>query len=338
YFLGNRKELVFELESEMKELSAKRQFELAIQKRDAIFSIQGHGQKQVIEKFTKKNADYIAFAKLGGSFSMQLFEFRKGTLLSKKSFNFNSEIVEKDILEDFLQNYYSENKAPDEIVLQEMPKNFKEIEQTISSISGRQIRIIVPKAGKKKKILGLVQKNLSFALNPQNDPLIGLKNTLLLSSVPRVIECFDVSHLGGTNTTASMVSFLDGKPNKSQYRRFGIKTVEWIDDFAAMQEVVGRRYRRLKEEGQKMPDLILVDGGKGQLSAAQKVLEELGQKIPIVGLAKKNEELFHPMRKTPIVLDKKDAGLKILTHIRNEAHRFALKYQKKLREKEFKQF
>ncbi len=182
-----------------------------------------------------------------------------------------------------------------------------------------------------------MQKNLEYSLNPANDPLVALKNALFLPAIPKAIECFDVSHLGGTKTTASMVSFLDGKPNKAQYRQFKIRTIDGGDDYTAMQEVIGRRYRRLLEEKTKLPDLILIDGGKGQVSAALKIMQELGVQIPIVGLAKREEELFIPARQTPIILGKDNASLKILMRIRDEAHRFANRYRKKLIEKELKE-
>ena len=275
FFSGKRAELLHELEKEMKELAGKRNFELAIQKRDAMFSISGEAQRQFVEKFSSKNTDYIAAKKTFEGFAITLFEFRHGTLHGKKSFNFNSRLVGKDILEDFLQNYYLQTHPPNEIVLSELPKNFSEIAQTLSDISNSTVELTSPKSGEKKKILEMAEKNLEYSINPQNSPLVALKNALFLPATPKIIECFDVSHLGGTNTTASMVSFLDGKPNKAQYRRFKIRTVKGIDDYASMQEVVGRRYTRQNLEKQKLPDQILIDGGKGQLSAAIKIILEL---------------------------------------------------------------
>tara|TARA_Y100001933_G_scaffold254291_1_gene295710 strand:- start:281 stop:964 length:684 start_codon:yes stop_codon:yes gene_type:complete len=159
-----------------------------------------------------------------------------------------------------------------------------------------------------------------------------LQDDLQLKAAPRNIECFDISHLGGTNTVASMVSFIDGKPKKSNYRKYNIKTVTGIDDFASIREVVLRRYKRLKEEGKGFPDLIVVDGGKGQLSMAISALRELGlDYIPIISLAKRLEEVFVPGQSSAQTIHKQSPGLILLRQIRDEAHRFAVDFQRKKR-------
>ena len=333
FFSGERKELTNELETEMKDLASKRLFELAILKRDALKAISSEPEKQMVDVFTSKNRDFIACRKTSESFSIQLFNFRRGTLYGKKSFVFRSGLVEKDILEDFFLNYYSEHKPPHEIVLQELPQNADEIENSLSELAGHAVHLVVPVRGENKRILELVEKNLDFSAGPSKNPLEEIKNALFLPTVPRLIECFDVSHLGGSDTTASMVSFLEGKPNKAQYRQFKIRKVRGIDDYAAMQEVVGRRYKRVLAEKLPIPDLILIDGGKGQLSAVLSVLKDLGLNVPVVGLAKREEELFVPARQTAIVLAKNNPGLQVLMNVRDEAHRFANRYRKKLREK-----
>ncbi len=334
FFSGKKGELLSELEKEMKQFSDKRLFELAIEKRDALFAVSGTAQKQSVERFSSKDQDFISFHKTPEGFHIALFNYRRGTLHGKKSFNFASPLVGADILEDFLLNFYAQVRPPNEIVLQEMPNNSIEIQDTLSKTAGYNVLLTVPQKGEKRKILALVEKNLDYSMNPKNDPLVELKNALFLPVLPRVIECFDVSHLGGKNTVASMVSFLEGKPNKAQYRQFRIRLSEGGDDYAAMQEVVGRRYGKLKFEKEKMPDLVLIDGGKGQLSAAQKIIHELGLFLPVVGLAKREEELFIPARQTPIVLGKNSAALKVLMRVRDEAHRFANRYRKKLVEME----
>ena len=161
-----------------------------------------------------------------------------------------------------------------------------------------------------------------------------LKERLKLDSEPTVIECFDNSNFQGTNAVASMVQFKDGKPNTKNYRHFKIKTVEGIDDFASMKEIVYRRYKRLLDENQPLPDLILIDGGKGQLSAACQSMNDLGlEEIDIYGLAKRYEILFKPQQKEGIILPAESPGLKVLQHIRDEAHRFAITFHRKLRNK-----
>jgi excinuclease ABC subunit C len=159
-----------------------------------------------------------------------------------------------------------------------------------------------------------------------------LQDDLQMKVPPRRIEAFDISHLGGTNTVASMVCFMDGKPRKSEYRKFKVKTVDGIDDFASMREVVFRRYKRVKEEGIGLPDLILIDGGKGQLSMAVSALRELGlDYLPIIGLAKRLEEVFVPGQSEAQSIHKQSPGLILLRRIRDEAHRFAITYQKQKR-------
>ena len=159
-----------------------------------------------------------------------------------------------------------------------------------------------------------------------------LKEDLQMKVPPRRIEAFDISHLGGTNTVASMVCFVDGKPRKSEYRKFKVKTVEGIDDFASMREIVFRRYKRVKEEGIGLPDLILIDGGKGQLSMAVSALRELGlDYVPIVGIAKRLEEVFVPGQSDAQSIPKQSPGLILLRRIRDEAHRFAITFQKQKR-------
>jgi excinuclease ABC subunit C len=157
---------------------------------------------------------------------------------------------------------------------------------------------------------------------------------LHLPKPPQRIECFDISHIQGVEKVASMVSFLNGRPDKSQYRKFIIRTVDGIDDFKSMAEAVGRRYRRLKNEGRKMPDLVLIDGGKGQLSAALKALDEQElKKVPIAALAKEEEEIFVPGRKESIRLPLDSAALLLLRHVRDEAHRFAITFHRARRGK-----
>ena len=162
-----------------------------------------------------------------------------------------------------------------------------------------------------------------------------MKTDLRLNKEPRHIECFDNSNIQGTNPVAACVVFKDGKPSKKDYRHFNIKTVEGPDDFASMEEVVFRRYRRLLDEGESLPDLIIIDGGKGQLSAALKSLNILGLrgKIAIIGIAKRLEELFYPGDSVPLYLDKKSETLKIIQHLRNEAHRFGITFHRNQRSK-----
>lgn len=213
---------------------------------------------------------------------------------------------------------------------------------------GEKISITVPKLGDKKQLLELSERNARYyrldqlkqikIVDPDrhtNRIMAQMKSDLRLSKEPRHIECFDNSNIQGTNPVAACVVFKDGKPSKKDYRHFNIKTVEGPNDFASMEEVVFRRYRRLLDEGEPLPDLIIIDGGKGQLGAALKSLDVLGLrgKIAIIGIAKRLEELFYPGDSVPLYLDKKSETLKIIQHLRNEAHRFGITFHRNQRSK-----
>lgn len=239
-----------------------------------------------------------------------------------------------DFLEEFIIRYYDDNPVPKELIL---PKEIdKSIQQFLEKKKESKVRIIIPKSGEKKQLLELVMKNIDVTFFGEEKKLEDLQQRLRLNEHPRIIECFDISHLSGTNTVASMVQFRNGKPDKNNYRRFKIRTVEGIDDFASMAEVVKRRYTRLQTESKEMPNLIVIDGGKGQLSFALQELKNLGIKIPIISLAKKFEEIYLPGRQIPIKLSKRTEALKLLISIRDEAHRFAISYNRLLRNKNFK--
>src|SRR3989339_727386 len=196
----------------------------------------------------------------------------------------------------------------------------------------QKVKIIIPKMGELKNLITLVKKNIEAIFFPKEEGLIELKDKLNLDKIPSIIECFDISHLSGTETVGSMVQYKDGISNKSEYRKFKIKGDYGIDDFASIEEIVYRRYYRIVKEGLKLPDLIVVDGGAGQLSFAIKALEKLKIKIPVIGLAKKEEEIYLP-NKDILRLSNKNKGLLLLISIRDEAHRFAISFQRLRRRK-----
>jgi excinuclease ABC subunit C len=211
------------------------------------------------------------------------------------------------------------------------------------------VKLHIPKLGDKKKILELSTRNAKYfrmerfkqakIVDPArhaNRIMAQMKKDLRLSQEPRHIECFDNSNIQGTNPVAACVVFKDGKPSKKDYRKFAIKTVVGPDDFASMEEVVFRRYKRLLQEEQPLPQLIIIDGGKGQLSSSLKALDDLGLrgKIAIIGIAKRLEELFYPDDPIPLYLDKKSETLKIIQQLRNEAHRFGITFHRQKRSKE----
>jgi excinuclease ABC subunit C len=203
----------------------------------------------------------------------------------------------------------------------------------------------VPKGGEKARLLAMVRKNAEFLLEELElqrmkrgdfvpHSVQALQRDLRLPTLPRRIECFDISNTQGSDSVASMVVFVDAKPRKSEYRKFKIRTVSGPDDFASMREVVERRYSKLVEEEAPLPDLIMVDGGKGQLSSAVGVLQRLGlTAVPTIGLAKRLEEVFLPAEGEPVSIPRTSSGLRLLQHIRDEAHRFAITYHRAIRTK-----
>ncbi|WNY23127.1 UvrABC system protein C [Methanimicrococcus hongohii] len=203
----------------------------------------------------------------------------------------------------------------------------------LSQRHGKTVKITVPKRGDKKDLLLLAEKNIEIAFFSATSKVEELGKRLMLPEPPRVIECFDISHLSGTHTVASMVQFRDGKADKSNYRRFKIKTVDGINDFASIAEVVNRRYTRLLEEEKPLPDLIVIDGGKGQLSYAVDVLKKLGIRTPVISLAEREEEIFVPGLSDPLPIKKNEKASLYLQEIRDEAHRFAVTFNRQLREK-----
>jgi excinuclease ABC subunit C len=257
------------------------------------------------------------------------FNVERGSLANKQEFMFDAG---EDFFEEFLVQYYSEREPPAELILEH--ETDPALAEFLSLRKGKQVDVIVPQRGEKRQLLELAKKNLEVAFF--RDTLKGaeLGTALHMAQPPSVIECFDISHLSGTAMVGSMVQFRDGRPDKSGYRRFKIKTVEGIDDFASIAEVVTRRYRRLAEEHASFPDLVIIDGGRGQLSAAQEALAALGATgQPVIAIAKREEEIYTPGEDLPLRLDRKSIALRYVQEIRDEAHRFAIAYNRLLRKK-----
>ncbi len=337
FFSGKREEVMAALEIEMHELASKQLFELALERRKALELLRGKFQRQSVDVFKRRDQDFIAIEETPTGIVILLLPFRRGTLLGKKTFRFESKLVSTDILEDFLLEYYSENASPNEIVLSTEVFNRSEIESVLSETAGERVLIESnPKSGPKKRMLNLAKTNLSFFVNPEQDPLLELSRALLLSNPPKRMECFDVSHMGGADTAASLVVFENGKPNKRQYRHFLIRSAGASDDYAAMFEVLHRRFAGVLSQELPAPNLVVLDGGKGQLRQALKVFSELKLSFPVIALAKRNEEVFVPARETPILLGRKSPALKLLTALRDEAHRFANRLRKKQVKKKLK--
>jgi len=317
------------LAQEMQKLSGHQQYEQALKKREYIKGLEYLKQRQTMQRKRTYNEDIINYAIENNTVYLLVFNVYKGMLANKTTFVFPHH---EDFFEEFLLQFYDEHFVPKELIIPHVVG--ESLQEWLSHQKGSQVRCTVPRRGEKKQLLELVAKNIDTEFFADTKKIQALQRHLQLHDTPEVIECFDISHLSGTSTVGSMVQFRAGKPDTSQYRRFRIRTVQGIDDVASIAEVIRRRYTRLKNDGELYPDLILVDGGKGQLNAAVRELQNLELTLPIIAIAKHFEELHLPGVDHPLRLPRQNPALQYLQEIRDEAHRFALKYNRLLRKKE----
>ena len=344
---GNTKKIEQYIESKMLIASNSMQYEDAARYRDQLNSIKGFSSKRSQIRSTYDDRDIFALASIDNIGIMVVIRIRNGFIYSREKISLqNLFYSDADTFKTVITSFYlNSNLIPPLISLPEKPTNDKNLLNFLTKERGAKVRFEYPKIGEKSKELSITTKNAELLLNEwvikrkkyqENVPnvLLQLQNDLNLEVPPKTIEGFDVSHLGGTNTVASMVSFVNGKPRKNNYRKFNIRSVKKIDDFASIREVVFRRYSRLKKENASFPDLILIDGGKGQLNMATSALRDLGlDYIPVIGLAKRLEEVFIPGNPDAQIIHKTSSGLVLLKRIRDEAHRFAISFQKNKRNK-----
>jgi len=340
---GRSQDLLSRLKVKMAGASQNQEYELAAHYRDLIRTVGSFAERQNIASVGLEEQDYFHLHREGERAALQVFSMRGGLVQSRREFTFES-VHEDDaaFLSSVLQLYYAGGAdVPGQIYVPVEPAD-KELLETWLSDQRARVRIVVPHRGVRAKFLELVRKNAKLAFesrfrSPHTygvEVLEALQETLGLPETPYRIECFDISHIQGSETVASMVAWEGGRPKRSDYRRFRVKTVDGVDDFASMKEVVGRRYSRLLKEGKNLPDLILIDGGKGQLSAAVDALTALDvTSVPIAALAKKEELLFLPGRAGPVAIDHHSPILHLVQRVRDEAHRFAITYHRSLRRK-----
>ncbi len=363
FLRGQTGEVLKILTEKMHQFALEKNFEAAAKTRDTIQSIETSTRKQTVQFSDPTNRDFVHFIRNENVVYIVRIAFREGKLLDQNEFNFRAEefLSDAEILESFLLQFYEKvQEMPSEIYLPTELENADKTAQFLSEHFGNneKITISVPQRGEKKIVLDMTQKNakdfaerklIEEASHAQNfaKALPRLAEALNLKGVPRRLECFDISHLGGTSTVASQVVFISGEPKKSEYRRFAVKTLPdgKVDDFAAMNEILARRFARKddKKFAEKFPDLIIIDGGKGQLSSVMKAVERFGKakSFPknfrptkqIIALAKREEEIFLPGKKEPLELPFDDPALKLLQRIRDEAHRFAISFHRSVREK-----
>ena len=323
--------LIKELEEKMKNSSEKTYYEHALTLRNQINALKSLKQKQIMEMTSTVDLNAINFQHIGNEIFLIVFYVRKGVLEEKQSYNFD---YYEDFFEDFLTQFYSVSPIPNEIIV---PVSVdKSLEKFLSEKKGKTVKIFVPQKGDKKELLDLVFHNIITTFFAGSERINELKKILQIEKIPRRIECYDISHLGGKNTVASMVTFVDGLPEKSSYRKFRIRTAKEGDDYQAIREVIERRFTGMLKGKLSSPDLIVIDGGKGQLNSALSILNKFHFEIPVIGLAKKFEEIFLPEKNEPLKIDTKNKGLQLLQAIRDEAHRFAISYQKNLRMRELR--
>ncbi len=351
---GRTKELEKELKSKMELLSEDLKFEEAALVRNQLLMLQKYTSKQKIISADFVDRDILGIARDGDLVCTLMLKIRDGKLIGKRHFIVKDaqDIADSKIVQRTLERWYLETDfIPKEIFVPEEPEDLEYITEWLRKKKEGAIHIYIPKLGEKKSIVDMAITNASFLLKEYQIAIekreqviprsvLSLQRDLRMAKPPRRIECFDNSHIQGSELVSSMVLFEDGKPKKSEYRKYKNKTVLSNNDFAAMEEVVSRRYTRLKneldyEEHTPLPDLIIIDGGKGQLSSAYSILKELGleKKITVVGLAKKLEEVFFPGESDPLILPRTSSSLKLIQQLRDEAHRFAITFHRQLRSK-----
>lgn len=332
-----------ELEREMQAASAALAFEKAAELRDGLAALDVLDAEPTVMDFREESRDYVGRAISGRLVVFAVMQMRGGKILGREIYVNEYAGDPAEALPEFLALYYAETgrETPDRLYLYEDPGALVR-EFFRHRPGGREPAVAVPKSKRDRAVLAMVAQNaeaeLDRRIRDEGDipALEELKRVLSLPKTPKRIEGFDISQLGGRHTVASLISFLDGRPDRAGYRHYRIRsTAGGVDDYKAIAEVVGRRYQRVKNEGLPRPDLILVDGGKGQVSAARSVLKllDMADEIPLVGLAKKEEELWLPDSDSPVRLPEGDPGLRILQQVRDETHRFATGYNKRLREK-----
>lgn len=351
---GHQEQVSRALREEMEAAAEALQFERAAALRDKVRAIERTMESQKMAGFAKRVLDVLGYARAGKEAAVQLFAIRDGKTLSSDIFLLENvaDDTDEEALTSFVKQFYARaGSVPPRILVPFRLPEVGELEDFLSSRSGRRVSLVMPQRGEGRKLMALAGRNAAEALEREQvrwladqgkteRALTELADALALPAAPERIECYDISTIQGTATVGSMVVFEDGQPRTGEYRRFRIRDVQGQDDFASHQEVLRRRFRRALDVGEgaaeqlrwRLPDLIIIDGGKGQVSAARQVLDELGlHDLPLAGLAKEREELFLPHRRDPIVLPATSGALYLLQRLRDEAHRFAITYHRQVR-------
>ena len=350
---GHTRELGAMIEADMKRLAAAHRFEEAGQRRDQLRALDRYSERQKMDNTDMADRDIFALCvdRENDVAVGVLFKIREGKVLGRHHRVMRRVETESDaaLMQTLLEQHYTEaNFFPAEVLCSVAPEDEAVILAFLRDLRGKKVTLRVPERGDKASFIRLAESNAELILGEWKrqraeqsagripKSVESLQRDLRLPRPPRRIECFDISHLSGTGTVASCVVFEDGMPKKSDYRHFKVKTLDegQIDDFASMREIVGRRYARLLEENGPWPDLVVIDGGKWQLSSAVAALQEAGVygKFPVVGLAKRLEEIFFPGDSESVLIPRTSSSLHLVQRVRNEAHRFAVTFQRKQRQ------
>lgn len=348
-FLSGEDEGVEEiLKRKMERAVENEEFETAVALRDNLKKLTVLKEKKVTAVSRDLSADVIAIKSDGIFAAISVLFVRGGRVTGAKSYAVETAADETERLAQFIYQFYKDGASvPEEVILNEFCGEDDLIKDYLYSLKGKKVEVTYPKLGVKKSLADMCAKNAGEYLEKQivlirhkDDMTVRacerLKEILGLKKYPKRIECYDISHISGVDKVGSMVVFIDGAPAKSEYRRFKIKTVEGNNDFASLHEVLTRRLSKLntsEEEKFPRPDLIVIDGGKGQLSAVKEAFDTLASDIEFISLAKREEEIFTPYSHEPVVLKKDDYALKVLQRVRDEAHRFAITFNRELRNK-----
>jgi excinuclease ABC subunit C len=351
---GHQEQVSRALRREMDAAAEALRFERAAALRDKVRAIERTMESQKMAGFAKRILDVLGYARSGKEAAVQLFAIRDGKMLSRDIFLLENLVAatDEEALSSFVKQYYARaGSIPPRILVPLRTPDAEELEEFLASRAGRMVRLVAPQRGEGRKLMALAARNAAETLEREQvrwladegktrQALVELADALALAGPPGRIECYDISTIQGSSTVGSMVVFEDGLPRTGEYRRFRIRDVPGQDDFASHQEVLRRRFRRAldAEEGTseqlrwRWPDLVIIDGGKGQVSAAREVLDDLGlHDLPLAGLAKEREELFVPGQPQPVVLPATSGALYLLQRLRDEAHRFAVTYHRQVR-------
>ena len=350
---GRRKEATDHLRDRMAKEADKLEFEKAARLRDLVFSIESSLERQKVVDTGLGNRDVWGLYREGARGAVAIVPVREGVMTEPRTSLIEVGDEDPALLSSMLNTAYpGDVPIPSEIVVPELPTEHQALEEVLTERRGRRVRIVRPQRGDKVRLVALAVENARVRYLRETDEaerhdqaMQDLAKALELQEPPNRIECFDNSNLGGTNPVAAMAVFIDGKPARREYRRYRVKTVVGSDDYASMREILERRFRRALDDGE-FPDLLVVDGGKGQLAVASAVLQDLGlHDQPVCGIAKPRTErrrgerlatdkIFLPNRKDPLRLGRGHPALRILQHIRDEVHDTAIRYHRKVRSKE----